>query len=73
VPDVDQFPGHIACDGDSKSEVVVPILVGGRVVGIIDVDCAVKEGFDEFDREYLERLARMLGRGCEWPVMEWSK
>jgi putative methionine-R-sulfoxide reductase with GAF domain len=73
VPDLDQFPGHIACDGDSKSEVVVPISVGGRVVGIIDVDCAVKEGFDEFDREYLERLAGMLGRGCDWPVMEWSK
>ncbi|TVY52602.1 Free methionine-R-sulfoxide reductase, partial [Lachnellula suecica] len=39
VPDVELFPGHIACDSDSKSEVVVPIVVGGRTVAIIDVDC----------------------------------
>lgn len=63
VGDVDRFPGHIACDGDSKSEIVVPIVVGGKVVAIIDVDCAVADGFDEVDREYLERLARMVGEG----------
>ncbi|RDL38950.1 uncharacterized protein BP5553_03290 [Venustampulla echinocandica] len=39
VHNVDDFPGHISCDGDSKSEIVVPILVHGKVVGIIDVDC----------------------------------
>lgn len=66
VGDVDRFPGHIACDGDSKSEIVVPIVVGGKVVAIIDVDCAVADGFDEVDREYLERLARMVGEGCDW-------
>lgn len=74
VPDVDQFPGHIACDGDSKSEIVVPITVevlhDGRVdkkvVAIIDVDCAVADGFDELDRRWLEDLAGVLGRGCDW-------
>ncbi|KAB5539450.1 GAF domain-like protein, partial [Coniochaeta sp. 2T2.1] len=68
VPDVDKFPGHIACDGDSRSEIVVPIVVEGKgVVGIIDVDCAVVDGFDETDKEWLERLARLVGEGCDWP------
>lgn len=66
MPDVDQFPGHIACDGASQSEVVVPILREGKVVGIIDVDCAVKNGFDEVDKVWLERLAAVLGESCDW-------
>lgn len=74
IPDVDQFPGHIACDDDSKSEIVVPITVevlhNGRVekkvVAIIDVDCAVAKGFDEVDRRWLEQLAIILGKGCDW-------
>jgi L-methionine (R)-S-oxide reductase len=66
VGDVDAFPGHIACDGDSKSEIVVPIVVGGKVVAIIDVDCAVADGFDEVDKMYLERLGRLVGEGCDW-------
>lgn len=66
VPDVEAFPGHIACDGDSKSEIVVPIVVGGKVLAIIDVDCAVLDGFDEVDRMWLEKLATLLGRACEW-------
>lgn len=44
VDDVDAWPGHIACDEDSKSEVVVPIEVGGVVVAVIDIDCAAKHG-----------------------------
>jgi L-methionine (R)-S-oxide reductase len=82
VADVSAFPGHIACDGDSRSEIVVPITVpvwkagGGvgvvgerktKVVGIIDVDCAEVNGFDEVDRLWLERLAEVLGRACDWP------
>lgn len=63
---MDAFPGHIACDGDSKSEIVVPIVVDGKVVAIIDVDCAELNGFDEVDREWLEKLAGLLGRGCDW-------
>lgn len=74
VPDVEAFPGHIACDGDSKSEIVVPVIVGdgegegeaGRVVAIIDVDCAELNGFDEVDKRYLERLAALLARSCDW-------
>lgn len=66
--DVEAFPGHIACDGDSKSEIVVPIL--GRenqTVAIIDVDCAELGGFDEVDQKFLEELAGLLGRSCDWP------
>ena len=66
MPDVEKFPGHIACDGDSMSEVVVPIIVEGRVVAIIDVDCATKEGFDEIDKKWLEKLAGLLGGACNW-------
>ncbi|KAK1978187.1 GAF domain-like protein [Colletotrichum cereale] len=68
VPDVDDFPGHIACDADSKSELVVPVLEpdGGRLVAIIDVDCAVPRGFDDVDRVWLERLAALLAKSCDW-------
>jgi putative methionine-R-sulfoxide reductase with GAF domain len=66
VPDVEKFPGHIACDGDSKSEIVVPIVVEGQTVAIIDVDCAETEGFDEVDRWALERLAKLLEGACDW-------
>ncbi|KAM0285675.1 hypothetical protein ACHAQH_001381 [Verticillium albo-atrum] len=67
VRDVEAFPGHIACDGDSRSEIVVPVVgAGGEVVAIIDVDCAVLDGFDEVDREWLERLAVLLAKGCDW-------
>ncbi|XXH03969.1 hypothetical protein Hte_010377 [Hypoxylon texense] len=71
VPDVEQFPGHIACDGDSRSEIVVPIVVGGedgagKLVAIIDIDCADLNGFDEVDKTYLEKLADLLARSCDW-------
>ncbi len=66
VDDVENFPGHIACDGDSKSEIVVPILKEGKLVAIIDVDCKVEKGFDEVDRRWLERLAGELGAACDW-------
>ncbi|KAH6630934.1 GAF domain-like protein [Chaetomium sp. MPI-SDFR-AT-0129] len=94
VRDVHTFPGHIACDGASLSEIVVPIVVPfassssssgqnnkesgseagegteekkGRVVAIIDVDCAEVGGFDEVDREWLEKLAKVIGEACDWP------
>lgn len=66
VPDVDKFPGHIACDGDSRSEIVVPIVVEGKVVAVLDIDCAEVDGFDQVDRVYLERLADLLGKSCDW-------
>ncbi|KAL2071188.1 hypothetical protein VTL71DRAFT_12423 [Oculimacula yallundae] len=61
--------GYIACDGDSKSEIVVPIQREGRegeVVAIIDIDCAVLNGFDEVDRIWLEKLAVLVGEACDW-------
>ncbi|CAP72733.1 uncharacterized protein PODANS_2_1630, partial [Podospora anserina S mat+] len=68
VPDVEQFPGHIACDSSSKSEIVVPIMVEGKgVVGIIDIDCTVENGFDQIDKEYLEKLADFLAKSSDWP------
>ncbi|KAK2069040.1 hypothetical protein P8C59_003647 [Phyllachora maydis] len=68
VGDVAAFPGHIACDGDSRSEIVVPVVAAGegRLVAVIDVDCAVPGGFDDVDRVWLEKLAALLGRSCDW-------
>ncbi|CAM1500868.1 Fc.00g100300.m01.CDS01 [Cosmosporella sp. VM-42] len=72
VEDVEKFPGHIACDGDSKSEIVVPILVeqlgseAKKLVAIIDIDCAVLNGFDEVDKKSLEDLAVLLAKSCDW-------
>ncbi|KAK2026648.1 GAF domain-like protein [Colletotrichum zoysiae] len=68
VPDVDAFPGHIACDGESRSEIVVPVVAadGDRLVAIIDVDCAVTHGFDDVDRLWLEKLAALLAKSCDW-------
>jgi L-methionine (R)-S-oxide reductase len=66
VPDVEKFPGHIACDGASQSEIVVPIVSDGKLVAIIDVDCAAKEGFDEVDKKYLEQLAVLLAKSSDW-------
>lgn len=66
VKDVDEFPGHIACDGASRSEIVIPIVSGGRVVAVLDVDCAVVGGFDEVDRKALEELGRLVGGSCDW-------
>ncbi|KAH6899945.1 GAF domain-like protein [Thelonectria olida] len=70
VKDVEAFPGHIACDGDSKSEIVVPIVAdqGGqeKVVAIIDIDCAALNGFDDVDQKNLEQLAALLGKSCDW-------
>lgn len=61
-----EFPGHIACDERSRSEIVVPILRDREVVAIIDIDCAEVGGFDEVDEEYLGRLANLLVESCDW-------
>jgi len=60
VPDVDQFPGHIACSSLSKSEIVVPILRNDEVVGVLDVDSEKYDQFDETDKNYLEQLVASL-------------
>lgn len=57
VPDVNAFPGHIACDTASQSEVVVPLITAGRLVGVLDLDSPRLARFDEVDARGLERLA----------------
>ena len=60
VPDVEQFPGHIACSSASRSEIVVPLFRGGEVVAVLDIDSEKPATFDEVDREWLERIAALL-------------
>jgi L-methionine (R)-S-oxide reductase len=60
VPDVDAFPGHIACSSLSKSEIVVPIIKNKVVVGVLDVDSAVYNDFDQTDEFYLNQLCALL-------------
>ena len=62
VPDVEAFPGHIACDTASRSELVVPLLIGDRLLGVLDLDSPVLARFDEADRAGCEMLARVIGR-----------
>ena len=62
VPDVDQFPGHIACSTLSKSEIVVPIRnKAGEVFAVLDLDSATLSNFDQVDRDYLEQICDWLG------------
>jgi len=60
VPDVEAFPGHIACSSLSQSEIVVPIFHNGRVAGVLDVDSELLDQFDETDALYLEELVKLL-------------
>lgn len=60
VPDVHEFPGHIPCDAASNSEIVVPILSGGELVGVLDLDSPVRGRFDEMDARGLEEIVRVL-------------
>ena len=56
VPDVEQFPGHIACNSGSKSEIVVPLFENGEIIGVLDIDSDRLNAFDEIDAKYLEKL-----------------
>ncbi|WP_297991574.1 GAF domain-containing protein [Anoxybacillus sp.] len=60
VADVHAFPGHIACDAASQSEIVVPMIKNGRVIGVLDIDSPMKNRFDEVDEQYLERFVETL-------------
>ncbi len=60
VPDVEKFPGHIACSSLSKSEIVVPLIRNGKVVGVLDVDSAEPDQFDETDKIYLEKIIQWI-------------
>lgn len=61
VPDVEAFPGHIACSSLSRSEIVVPILRDGKVTGVLDADSEAPGHFDEIDQYYLEKLLGEIG------------
>ncbi|KJA20024.1 hypothetical protein HYPSUDRAFT_43629 [Hypholoma sublateritium FD-334 SS-4] len=70
VGDVHSHPGHIACDGDTKSEIVIPLIleVGGEshVLGVLDLDCLAVDGFNDEDKVGLEKIARLLANACNW-------
>ena len=57
VEDVEQFPGHIACSSESKSEIVVPLIKQGEVIGVLDIDSERLATFDQTDKEWLEQIA----------------
>ncbi|GAB1457574.1 GAF domain-containing protein [Spirochaetota bacterium] len=60
VPDVEAFPGHIACDSRSKSEIVIPLLSGGHVIAVLDIDSEKLEQFDDDDVEPLTKIVALL-------------
>lgn len=60
VPEVEKFPGHIACSSLSKSEIVVPVIQNGEVIGVLDVDADTTDQFDETDQQYLEQIVALI-------------
>lgn len=60
VPDVHQFPGHIACSSESNSEIVLPIRCNGQIIAVMDIDSTEFNAFDDVDAHYLELIAQML-------------
>ena len=66
VQDVHEFPGHIACDSASNSEIVIPIFKNGKVMGVLDIDSPSVGRFDEKDKEGLQNLVNILEQACEF-------
>ncbi len=62
VPNVHEFEGHIACSSESNSEIVVPIIQNNTVIGVLDIDSIQFNQFDEIDKEYLEKLMKMVAQ-----------
>lgn len=60
VPDVDLFPGHIACSSESRSEIVVPLWQHGKIVAVLDIDSREKGTFDAVDQRWLEQIAALV-------------
>jgi len=67
VPDVHEFPGHIACDAASRSELVIPLIDGERLIGVLDLDSPLPSRFDAADLAGLEAAARLLVAACRNP------
>lgn len=66
VPDVHAFRGHIACDCESVSELVIPLCAESRVVGVLDIDSPVRDRFAQEDARALERVVKLIERSCRW-------
>ncbi len=66
VDNVNEFPGHIFCDGDSKSELVVPIIVREKVLGVLDLDSPEYSRFTDLEKTYFEEFVAVLERDCIW-------
>ncbi|KAJ7761005.1 GAF domain-like protein [Mycena metata] len=70
VSDVESYPGHIACDGETQSEIVCPLMLhsddSDRVLGVLDLDCLAMAGFDEEDKAGLEKITQLLVKACDW-------
>ena len=66
VPETALFPGHIACDSRSRSEIVVPIHYGGKVTGVLDIDSPYINNFGDADIEGLSQFVRILEKNCGW-------
>ena len=66
IPDVMKFPGHIACDARSKSEIVIPLHFMDKRVGVLDIDSPIVGRFDEEDLRYLKKIAKILEAACKW-------
>lgn len=62
VPDVEAFPGHIACSSESRSEIVVPLITNRKVHAVLDIDSNELATFDQVDKKYLEEIARILSK-----------
>jgi len=60
VPDVEEFPGHIACSSASKSEIVVPVIKDGKIISVLDIDSEHLNTFDETDKLWLEKVAKLI-------------
>lgn len=70
MPEVDLYPGHIACDGETKSEIVIPLIHTAEgvttVIGVLDLDCLAVNGFNGDDKVGLERIATLIVNSCNW-------
>ncbi|WP_374075800.1 GAF domain-containing protein [Bdellovibrio bacteriovorus] len=67
VPDVDQFPGHIACDSASRSEIVIPLIHDGKLLGVLDIDAPILNRFTGEDKIGLEKVVEILLENTQWP------
>lgn len=66
VPDVQQFPGHIACDDASQSELVIPIIKDEKIYGVLDLDSPIKDRFTELEKTYFVKLTDLLNEYINW-------